>query len=388
MRQLRNTSIAPDELAVMLSDASIDRKMAIDVEMIIIAWNKTCEMVTGIKKEEVIGKHIFDVLPGLMQNPDITEAIQYAMDGKKTFVPSNKNYDATYYYENHFIPLKNKQDEVIGVVNIMHDVAHRIKVEDQLRKLNAAMEKKLEELNRLNNELSTITYVTSNQLKDPLRHVYSSIEQLITKEAQQLSNGSRANLRKLQSSLSRMNLLVDDMLALSQLNSFNKEKLPVDLQQLVNKTIEILYEKVQQKKAVIEVKPLPVVPGYDNMLLQLFLNVVDNALKFQPEDHVPEIKISVEKVSAEELHQHRHLMEENEFIKLCIADNGIGFDEVNKDRIFIMYERLHPKNVYRGSGMGLAISKKIAEAHDGFMTASSSPGNGAEFCCYLPVSIE
>jgi light-regulated signal transduction histidine kinase (bacteriophytochrome) len=275
---------------------------------------------------------------------------------------------------------------VIGVMNIMHDVAHRIKVEDQLRKLNAAVEKKLEELNRMNNELATITYVTSNQLKDPLRHVYSSIEQLITKEAQQLSNGSRANLRKLQSSLSRMNLLVDDMLALSQLNSFNKEKLPVDLQQLANKTIEMLYEKVQQKKAVIEILPLPVVPGYENMLLQLFLNVVDNALKFQPEDQVPEIKITVEKVTAEELQLHRHLMEENEFIKLCISDNGIGFDEVNKDRIFIMYERLHPKNVYRGSGMGLAISKKIAEAHDGFMTASSSPGNGAEFCCYLPVS--
>jgi PAS domain S-box-containing protein len=375
-----------EELSELLNDCSIDRVLAVNTEMIVIGWNRTSEIISGIKKEDILGKHLFDVLPQMGEHGEIREAIEQAMQGRKTFVPSNIDSPVTKYYENHFIPLKNEIGELMGVMNIMHDVAHRIKVEDQLKKLNSALTKKNEELERLNNELASFTYITGHDLKEPLRHVYTSLEQLIRTEAQNFSHGSRANLRKSQSALTRMSLLVDDILALSQLSGYGKEKQQVDLNIILKSATEILHNKIFERQAVIECTTLPMMLGHDKMLEQFFINVLDNSIKFQEEGNTPKIKIESSQVDKTDEEIVGLQPSYEQYTRICFSDNGIGFPQEDSQRIFLMYERLHPKNVYRGSGMGLAICKKIAEAHDGFMTVKSTPGKGSDFCLYLPVA--
>ncbi|MDB5229888.1 MAG: domain S-box protein, partial [Chitinophagaceae bacterium] len=226
--------ITAPSLAEMLNDCSIDRVMAIDTDMVVIAWNNTSEITTGIKKADILGRPIAEALPQLMSNKLVATAIQQALNGYKSFVPSDRNSPELKYYESHFIPLMD-ENKIIGMMNIMHDVAHRIKVEEQLQKLNRSLEKKYYELEQVNKELGTFTFITSHELKEPLRHVYTSMEILITNEAQKFSNNIRANLRRIQSALSRMSLLLDDISALSQLSSFNKEEGEVNLADIVKK---------------------------------------------------------------------------------------------------------------------------------------------------------
>ena len=127
---------------------------------------------------------------------------------------------------------------------------------------------------------------------------------------------------------------------------------------------------------------MPVVPGYKEMLQTLFFNLIDNGLKFQPPGNQPYIRIASRSVQPNEL--PAELQSNKPMILLSFTDNGIGFDAADASRIFTMFEKLHSKNQYHGSGMGLAIAKKIVEAHDGFIQANAQPGKGAIITCYLP----
>ncbi|MDB5232666.1 MAG: hypothetical protein JWN76_3471, partial [Chitinophagaceae bacterium] len=151
------------------------------------------------------------------------------------------------------------------------------------------------------------------------------------------------------------------------------------------KAKDILYEKVTARDAEIEYADLPAVTGHADMIEQLVVNLLDNALKFQPQDQKPLIKIGVSIISGDD--ELGNMGEPGEqYLKLSVKDNGIGFEQNEIDRIFIMFERLHPKNVYRGSGMGLAMCRKIMDAHNGFITAESEPGQGSVFHCYVPLT--
>ena len=130
----------PVNITEMLIDSSIDRVMAIDLNWNIIAWNHTSEMASGIDRQNVIGKKLTDLFPQILNDQEMMEAIVMAFKGRKSFLPSVTNSFNRHYSENHFIPLKDQHEQVIGVMNIIHDVAHRIKVEKQLQKLNMALE--------------------------------------------------------------------------------------------------------------------------------------------------------------------------------------------------------------------------------------------------------
>lgn len=365
----------------MLIDSSIDRVMAIDVNWNIIAWNHTAELISGISKKNVLGKNLPEIFPEMLNDPEMMDAINTALKGRKTFVPSLTNSFNRHYCENHFIPLKDKQGNIIGVMNIIHDVAHRIKVEKQLQKLNTALEKKYNQLEKANNELGTFTYITSRDIKEPLKHVYTSLELLIKKEGNTLSNMSKGNLRRMQGSLNKMNLLIDDITAVSSISTRSEQLSEVDLDEILSETTALLRNKINEKKAVIESVTLPVITGFKNMLEYLFQHIIDNALKFQDINTTPRIIINCEIVSAGEKNE---LIPGREYLKISFQDNGIGFRQEDSERIFNLFEKLNERQ-YHGSGVGLTISKKIVEAHDGFIEAVSSPGDGAVFSCYFPV---
>src|SRR5207237_2464601 len=137
-------------------------------------WNHTAELISGISKKNVLGKNLPEVFPQVLNDAEMMDAINTAFKGRKSFLPSLTNSFNRHYSENHFIPLKDKQGNIIGVMNIIHDVAHRIKVEKQLQKLNTALEKKYNQLEKANNELGTFNYITSSDIKEPTNHGYTS----------------------------------------------------------------------------------------------------------------------------------------------------------------------------------------------------------------------
>jgi light-regulated signal transduction histidine kinase (bacteriophytochrome) len=311
------------------------------------------------------------------------QAMQAAFLGKTGFVPYHASLFNRRYYENHFIPLKDNDDKVTGIMNIMHDVAHRIKAEVQLQKLNKSLEKKYEELEKLSNDLATFTYITSHDIKEPLRFVYTSLELLVKSEAQVLSNSSKANLRRMQGSLNRMNLLLDDIVTLAHISNLKQPQETVDLNEVLQQATNSLSKKVNEKRAVIECSGLPAIPGHKDMIVYLFTSLIDNAIKFQPIHNTPVISIShtIAHMNASQYEKTA----ETEYIKISFIDNGIGFEQQDAQRIFKMFEKLHDKKEYPGSGIGLTMCKKIMEAHSGFIEAIGTPEKGASFHCYFPV---
>jgi signal transduction histidine kinase len=368
-----------NDLAAILNDCSIDAIIAIDTGYRIIAWNHAAEIVYKAKKSKALGTLLLQLIPGIKEDEDFLNAIKQALKGFKSFVPASKKYTHRIHCENHFITLTDNDGNIIGAMNIAHDVAHRIKAERQLQYLNDELEKRFRQLKTTSEELASFTFITSNKIKEPIRQVYTGIEHLINAEAGKLSDSGKATFRRIQSSLNRMDLLLDDVLSLAQISILQKPVTNIDLTELVKEVSSDIKSKAE-KNVKINFEELCIVAGYKDYLQILFYNLLDNAIKFN-ENETAIIHLNCEKVALNE--EAGSVIEE--YFKVSITDNGIGFEEADKEKIFDMFEALHPRGKYKGSGMGLTIARKIMYAHDGFITVESKPGIGSSFHCFFPV---
>jgi signal transduction histidine kinase len=187
----------------------------------------------------------------------------------------------------------------------------------------------------------------------------------------------------MQGALNRTNLLLDDILAISKINSFMDPPQPVDLNVVYEHAANALKRKILESQATISTAVLPVITGHQELLEMLFFHLIDNGLKFQPNDHLPALKITSSRVMLED--REDETSPDIQFDRVSFTDNGIGFAANNADRIFNMFEKLHPPTVYKGSGIGLTICKKVVAVHDGLIEAESKEGIGTSFHCYFPV---
>src|SRR5579862_6323935 len=210
-------SIVEEKIEAMLNDSSIDAIIAIDAKRNIIAWNRTAERIYGREKQDVLGKPLVNAIPSIKNDEETLRAIQFAEQGFKAFVPASKAFSHRMHVENHFTPLRDETG-IKGVMNLVHDVAHRIKAEAQLQRLNEQLEKGNRQLKTTSDDLASFTYITSNKIKEPIRQIYTGIELLVTNEAPWLSNGSRASFRRIQASINKIDLLLDDILRLSKIS--------------------------------------------------------------------------------------------------------------------------------------------------------------------------
>ena len=373
-------TLSKSSLTELLNDHSIDAIIAIDTAYNVIAWNKTASLIYGVSKTQAIGKSVFQLIPSLKQDDETFNAIKIALSGSTTFVSASKLFTHRQHKENHFIPLKNNDGILIGAMNIVHDVAHRIKAEQQLQNLNEELERRFRQLKITSDELASFTYITSNKIKDPMRQIYTGVEHLIQVEATRLTDSGKASFRRMQSSLNRMDLLLDDVLSLAQISIIEKPETKVDLNVLI-KEVSNHIKKISEKTVNIDIEEMCVITGHKNYLYLLFYNLLENAIKFN-ESNVAEIKVTCEKVALDEINDQ---FIETEYFCVTIADNGIGIETENIEKIFNMFEKLHAPGKYKGSGTGLAIARKIMDAHDGIIKAESVPGKGSSFHCYFPV---
>lgn len=254
----------------------------------------------------------------------------------------------------------------------------------QLQRENEAM---IEELRRSNSDLEQFAYIASHDLQEPLRKITAFGDILKNRFGDTLGSEGSNLIDRMQLASERMRRLMDDLLIYSRVSAHTKRFRPVDLNRVVREVLIDIENTIREKKAIVNVPELPQVTGDEVQLRQLFLNLLSNALKFQREGVVPEVSISTQLFPEKDMHRDGMLSADAPYyVQICIEDNGIGFEQEYAERIFQIFQRLHGRMEYPGTGVGLSIVRKVVEQHKGFITATGRPGEGASFCLYIPAA--
>jgi PAS domain S-box-containing protein len=257
------------------------------------------------------------------------------------------------------IPLRNEQEEIQGAIAINLDITRQKKMEQELRGSNQ--------------ELEQFAYVASHDLKEPLRMVTGFLDLLQRRYQGKLDKDADEFIGFAVEGATRMHQLINDLLAFSRIGTKGKPLGPTAMEEVLAKSIRNLKKNIEETGGTIEHDPLPRVMGDEGQLVQLLQNLLANALKFT-DDRKPEVRISVEEEKDKE----------DGFYRFSVQDNGIGIDTKQAKRIFTIFQRLHTRKDYPGTGIGLAICKKIVERHGGRIWAESKPGKGSRFYFDLP----
>lgn len=248
------------------------------------------------------------------------------------------------------------------------------------------IEERNKELERSNKELMAFNYAASHDLQEPLRKIQTFISRLMDTETNNLSDSGKDSLRRIINASERMRNLIDDLLQYSRSNKAEKNFETADLNELLENTKVELSPSIDEKKAVITADNLPELRVIPFQMQQLFTNLISNALKYSKEGVAPEISIKATKVVASD-EDLIPVKTKDRFHKIVFKDNGIGFLQEYAEKIFILFHRLHSKNEYAGTGIGLAICRKIVENHGGYIFAEGEQNAGATFIIYLPVTL-
>src|SRR5690606_32609609 len=235
----------------------------------------------------------------------------------------------------------------------------------------------------MNDELSSFAYVSSHDLQEPLRKIQVFIQRLISTEYDNLSEKGKDTMQRIENSALRMKTLIHDLLSYLRITTSERKFELVDLQEVINQVKDQFQETIREKNAILDASSLRPVTGVSFQLHQLFHNLISNSLKFSRKDTPPYIVIRGEIIPGT---SHKFLLQpERSYYHIIIQDNGIGFEPEYTSKIFEVFQRLHGVSEYKGTGIGLAICKKIAEAHGGYIRAESELNKGATFHFYLPL---
>lgn len=272
--------------------------------------------------------------------------------------------------------LKDQQGKPAKILGTVRDVT-------RLKEYEQELEIKVQALNRSNQELEEFAYVASHDLQEPLRKLTTFGERLKNKCADQLSEEGTQYLGRMMASAENMRILIDNLLEFSRVtraqNLFERK----DLNEIVQEVLQDHDFDGEDPKTEVLVQDLPSVEMIEPQIKQLFNNLLSNAFKFRRKDTVPVISIKSERLTKSEKDKLK-LRNGNLYYKIMVTDNGIGFEETYREKIFQLFQRLHGKAEYPGSGLGLAICRKITDNHKGLIMASSTPGHGSTFSIILP----
>lgn len=252
-------------------------------------------------------------------------------------------------------------------------------------KFQKALENNLDKLQRSNSELEQFAYVASHDLKEPLRKIRAFSGILLKKHYQVLNQDGKESIEKIEKSAERMQLLIDDLLTFSRtVNHSGQEFEIVDLNVVLEEVENDISISIDEKNVRIITEDLPLILGFSFQLKQLFYNLLSNSIKFARNGVAPVIEITSEEMSGKDIFFIEGIREENTFYHICFQDNGIGFESNYAEKIFIIFQRLHGRQDYEGTGIGLAICKRVMGNHNGFIFAEGELGKGAKFHLFFP----
>ena len=369
---------APVAMCIMLGP---DHVVEVANDLIIELWGKPAE--------EVMNKPIFEGLPDarnqgleeLMDGVYTTGKAFYANERPVTLLRKGK-YE-TIYQNFAYEPYRDSDGTILGVLAITIDVTQQVKARQEIEEVVA---ERTADLQKSNAELSQFAYITSHDLQEPARKISTFTEMLSNTLGETIDPRAKLYLQKIESSASRMLTLIRDILALSQLSKNSYQFETVDLNETLGEIVNDYELLIEQKNCEIINDHLPSIEAIPVQMSQLFGNLISNALKFSIPGNKTCIRIESQALREYERVEYPDLKPFMAYYKISFSDDGIGFDQEYAQQIFNIFQRLHSKADYQGTGIGLAMCKKIAENHSGHISATSVPGNGATFTVILPVS--
>lgn len=261
--------------------------------------------------------------------------------------------------------------------------ASRDEMEDRVRERTAELTVLNIELERSNRELQDFAFVASHDLQEPLRKIQAFGDRLRTVQGPKFDQQGRDYLDRMSNAAERMHNLINDLLGYSRVTTKAQPFETTDLNIVVDGVLGDLEARIEQSGGTVNINKLPTIDADAVQMRQLFQNLIANALKFAKSDVPPVVEVNGEVFKGDAVSTGRSLPEE--WVRISVADNGIGFDEKYLDRIFTPFQRLHGRNDYEGTGIGLAVCRKIVERHGGSLTAESTQGEGSTFIVVLPL---
>jgi PAS domain S-box-containing protein len=343
----------------------------------ITRFNHAFERLTGYIADEMIGQELRVLFPETSRDESL-DKIARTSSGE--------------YWESVEIPILRKDGAIrialwnsanihaadgktlLATIAQGQDITERKRAEETQKKLT-------KELTRSNKELEQFAYVASHDLQEPLRKVQAFGDRLKAKYTDSLDDEGRDYLERMFSAAARMSTMISDLLAYSRVTTTAQPFVPVNLAQVAQEVVSDLEARIEQTRGHVDVGDLPTIDADHLQMRQLLQNLVSNALKFHREAVPPVVRV-YSKLLKE---QGAGISSTGEICQIMVEDNGIGLDEKYLSRIFQPFQRLHSRSEYEGTGIGLAICRKIAERHGGSITAKSNPGQGATFIVTLPV---
>lgn len=311
---------------------------------------------------------------------DLMKDIQYVLKTSNVLTKNIQISNST-WYQMKIMPYLRENKHVDGVVLTFVDITAMKTSEKQIKRANKKLQHLNDNLLRSNRELEQFAYITSHDLQEPLRKIQTFVD-LIERNNTDAATSKRY-LDKIANCAARMSLLINDVLSYSRLIRTDERLKDTDLNEVLEVVLSDFEFLIEEKHAVIRSNNLPVVKGLPLQLQQLFANLISNAIKFC--ERTPVIEISHENVSVDEARKVPDLNDQQSYVKLIFKDNGIGFDQQYAEKVFTIFQRLNHRKAYSGSGIGLALCKRIVENHNGMILASSEPEKGTTFIIYLPV---
>jgi PAS domain S-box-containing protein len=347
------------------------------------SFDATCQ-------EDLLGKTDFDFHPEELAKKFFADEQAIIESGKAIYnqeqlkaVRRSDQSVKRYSYSSKVI-WRDDQGTVIGTVGITKDVHEMKLAQEALTKSEEKLRQFTQQLERSNRELQDFAYVASHDLQEPLRKIVVFGERLKEKCSETLSADGKDYLERMQKAAGRMQVLITDLLSFSRVTTKAQPFVQLNLAEVAHDVVSDLEGRIEMVKGRVELGTLPVLEAEPLQMRQLLQNLIGNALKFRRPEEPPVVKVSAKLYSGHRPGSASDAPDEA-LCELTVSDNGIGFDEKYVDRIFNVFQRLHTRNEYEGTGMGLAIARKIALYHGGDITAKSKPGQGSTFIMTLPV---
>ncbi len=348
--------------------------------------NPAAAKITGWKVEELLGKTEDSIFfpanqKGVRNGPELLK------NEKGEYLPQQTLYrrDGIAFPAEYLRTPIKENNKVVGTVVMFKDITERRLAEDKLAH-------KAEELARSNRELEQFAFVASHDLQEPLRKIQAFGDRLKLKcEAVKLDDG-KDYLERMQNAAARMQTLINDLLTFSRVISSSQPFVPVDLAAVTREVLGDLEHRIERTNGTVEVGKLPTIDADPTQMRQLLQNLIGNALKFQAPGAVPLVKVDAQLVTRDQIHEGAVFPKppptaspDDQFCVLTVQDNGIGFEEEYLEKIFAVFQRLHGRSEYEGTGVGLAVCRRITDRHAGLITAQSKLGEGSIFIVILPI---
>jgi PAS domain S-box-containing protein len=373
---LTSLRTADRERAVLASivDSTNAAIISVDRDGNITSWNNGAHLLYGYDSDEVLGAPVGILFP---PSVDPGPSMHRALEGETVVYSEGERIHrdgSTLMVGETMSPVISPNGTLLGVASIARDIHDRLEAEEALARTQRELESRNRRLERSNADLEQFAYVASHDLSEPLRAVSGMVSLLARRYEGQLDEDADEFIEFAVEGCVRMREMIEDLLLYSRAGRVELERQNVDLGALVDGVTASLGPQIADADAVVEAGPLPVVRADESQMRQVLQNLISNAVKFRRPDRRSHVSVTA--------------IRESDRWRIEIADNGIGIEEAYRERIFRMFQRLHPRETYPGTGIGLALVERIVDRHGGRVGITGNPAGGSTFWFTVPDTAE